>query len=261
MQATTIRFPGPTPARRLWAVGLALALAAASCGGDGPAPAADGGIDRETFIATYVDLRATTIRRDCFAISDAQREQVLARRSVTEEELLSFVELHGEDADFMRAVWDEVEARLDAERVLASPAEGVAADSAMAQPADPAPMELAYSSAVETLCGLDIPVRAQWLRVLQMELSRIAHSTLFWMNLVLVVYTLYGYLSPLDFFWHPGTSFYRIVTSSTVELATGIYGLYGQLALTVIAAFLILSASSGWERRCRSFSTRSSKSP
>jgi NADH-quinone oxidoreductase subunit D len=39
---------------------------------------------------------------------------------------------------------------------------------------DPAPMELAYSTAVENLCGLDVPVRAQWLRVLQMELSRIA---------------------------------------------------------------------------------------
>jgi TRAP transporter 4TM/12TM fusion protein len=79
--------------------------------------------------------------------------------------------------------------------------------------------------------------------LLVMELSRIAHATLFWVNLILVVYTLYGYLSPLDFFWHPGTSFYRIVTSSTVELATGIYGLYGQLALTVIAAFLLLSAA------------------
>ncbi|MEW6666497.1 MAG: TRAP transporter fused permease subunit [Thermodesulfobacteriota bacterium] len=79
--------------------------------------------------------------------------------------------------------------------------------------------------------------------LLVMELSRIAHSTLFWVNAVLAVYTLYGYLSPFDFFWHPGTSFYRIITSSTVELATGIYGLYGQLALTVIAAFLILSAA------------------
>jgi TRAP transporter 4TM/12TM fusion protein len=76
-----------------------------------------------------------------------------------------------------------------------------------------------------------------------MELSRIAHSTLFWVNVVLVLYTLFGYLSPFDFFWHPGTSFYRIVTSSTVELATGIYGLYSQLALTVIAAFLLLSAA------------------
>jgi TRAP transporter 4TM/12TM fusion protein len=85
------------------------------------------------------------------------------------------------------------------------------------------------------ICGLLI-------FLLVMELSRIVHSTLFWVNVVLAVYTLYGYLSPFDFFWHPGTSFYRIVTSSTVELATGIYGLYSQLALTVIAAFLLLSA-------------------
>ena len=77
--------------------------------------------------------------------------------------------------------------------------------------------------------------------LLVVELSRLAHPILFWTNVVLVFYTLYGYLSPLDFFWHPGTSFYRVVTSSTVELSTGIYGLYGQLALTLIAAFLLLA--------------------
>jgi TRAP transporter 4TM/12TM fusion protein len=79
--------------------------------------------------------------------------------------------------------------------------------------------------------------------LLVMELSRILHPVLFWVNLLLIVYTLYGYLSPLDFFWHPGTTFYRVVTSSTVELSTGIYGLYSQLALTLIAAFLLLAAA------------------
>lgn len=79
--------------------------------------------------------------------------------------------------------------------------------------------------------------------LLVMELSRLAHPILFWVNLVLVFYTLWGYLSPVDFFWHPGTSFYRIVTSSTVEFSTGIYGIYGQLALTLIAAFLLLAAA------------------
>jgi TRAP transporter 4TM/12TM fusion protein len=77
--------------------------------------------------------------------------------------------------------------------------------------------------------------------LLVMELSRLAHPVLFWTNVVLVVYTLWGYLSPIDFFWHPGTTFYRVVTSSTVEFSTGIYGLYGQLALTLIAAFLLLA--------------------
>ena len=79
--------------------------------------------------------------------------------------------------------------------------------------------------------------------LLVMELSRLAHPVLFWINAILVAYTLYGYLSPLDFFWHPGTTFHRVVTSSTVEMSTGIYGIYGQIALTVIAAFLLLAAA------------------
>ena len=77
---------------------------------------------------------------------------------------------------------------------------------------------------------------------LVMELSRLAHPTLFWVNLVMVIYTMFGYLSPIDFFWHPGTTFYRVVTSSTVEMSNGIYGIYGQIALTLIAAFLLLAA-------------------
>jgi TRAP transporter 4TM/12TM fusion protein len=78
--------------------------------------------------------------------------------------------------------------------------------------------------------------------LLVMELSRLAHPILFWVNVVLIFYTLYGYLSPIDFFWHPGASVERLVTSSTVELATGVYGRYAQLALTLIAAFLLLAA-------------------
>jgi TRAP transporter 4TM/12TM fusion protein len=81
--------------------------------------------------------------------------------------------------------------------------------------------------------------------LLVMELSRLAHPILFWINVVMVFYTLYGYLFPrwLDFFWHPGVSFERVVTSSTVEFSTGIYGSYGQLALTLISAFLLLAAA------------------
>jgi len=79
--------------------------------------------------------------------------------------------------------------------------------------------------------------------LLVMELSRLTHTILFWVNVVMVVYTLWGYLSPVDFFWHPGTTFYRVVTSSTVEFSTGIYGIYGQMALTLIAAFLTLAAA------------------
>ena len=42
--------------------------------------------------------------------------------------------------------------------------------------------------------------------LLVMELTRLAHPILFWINLVMVFYTLYGYVFPrsLDFFYHPG---------------------------------------------------------
>ena len=39
---------------------------------------------------------------------------------------------------------------------------------------DPVPMEISYCLAVEDLCGLQVPERALWLRVLQAELSRLA---------------------------------------------------------------------------------------
>ncbi len=84
--------------------------------------------------------------------------------------------------------------------------------------------------------------------LLVMELSRLAHPILFWTNVVMVVYTMWGNYSPIDFFWHSGATFHRIVTSSTVEFSTGIYGIYGQLALTLIAAFLLLAGvANGFE--------------
>jgi NADH-quinone oxidoreductase subunit D len=39
---------------------------------------------------------------------------------------------------------------------------------------DPAPMELCYSLAIEEIGGLEVPERAQWIRVMQLELSRIS---------------------------------------------------------------------------------------
>jgi NADH-quinone oxidoreductase subunit D len=44
---------------------------------------------------------------------------------------------------------------------------------------DPSPMEVCYSMAVEDLCGLDVPERAQWLRVMQLEMSRITAHLFF----------------------------------------------------------------------------------
>ncbi|MFW5908079.1 MAG: TRAP transporter permease [Desulfosalsimonas sp.] len=78
--------------------------------------------------------------------------------------------------------------------------------------------------------------------LLVMEISRKLHSVLFWVNAALILYSLFGYLSPIDFFWHPGASFTRIITVSTIEFHTGVFGRYAQMALTLIAAFLLIAA-------------------
>lgn len=105
--------------KRFLRAGTLVALAASvACGRTSPS-AADGDIpDRDTFVATYVDLRASTVRAEGMVLPDAQRAEILARHGVTEDQLMGFARVHGQDVEFMRAVWDEVEARMDAERVL-----------------------------------------------------------------------------------------------------------------------------------------------
>jgi TRAP transporter 4TM/12TM fusion protein len=100
-----------------------------------------------------------------------------------------------------------------------------------------------------------------------MEISRKLHPVLFGVNLVLIVYALFGQHTPIDFFWHPGTTVERLITSSTVEFATGVFGRYTQMALTLIAAFLLLAAvAKGFEaqsavlRSIQRFSGRSRRS-
>lgn len=119
MTALLLRRFGASAVPAPIATAFGAALLVAACG-RAPAPAG-GGLDREAFIATYVELRATAVRRGTAELSDADRSEVLARMGVTEEALLAFVEAHGEDVDFMRSVWDEVEGRLDAIRIEGGP--------------------------------------------------------------------------------------------------------------------------------------------
>ncbi len=79
--------------------------------------------------------------------------------------------------------------------------------------------------------------------VIIMEFSRKFHPVLFYVNLALIAYSLFGMHSPIDFFWHPGVSLTRIIESTTLELAEGVYGRYSQMALTYVAAFLLVAAS------------------
>jgi hypothetical protein len=89
-------------------VATALATAPAACGGESD-PA--GVIDRETFIATWVDLRTAALRTGD-PLPEGERTRVLQERGVTEDELLGFAEAHGDDPRFMAEVWTEIENRM-----------------------------------------------------------------------------------------------------------------------------------------------------
>jgi hypothetical protein len=88
---------------------LLVTIGAVACGGE-PEPAT---IDRSTFIDTYVALRTAALQRGNAAVDAPLRDTVLRAAGVTEEELLTFAEVHGADFDFMREVWADVSAQLD----------------------------------------------------------------------------------------------------------------------------------------------------
>ena len=106
---------------RAAAIPLAAVLALSACGGGTPSSGAAGGLDRETFIRTYVDLRTEAVQAGTPELGEEARTRILERHGVTEEALMGFIEIHGEDVDFMRALWDEVEVRLDAARIGSGP--------------------------------------------------------------------------------------------------------------------------------------------
>jgi hypothetical protein len=90
---------------------VALLGLVAACGGGEQAVSGDL-VDRETFIATYVDLRNAALLSDDFQVAADQRAEILSRHGVDGEGLVRFAEAHGRDMEFMNAVWSEVEARL-----------------------------------------------------------------------------------------------------------------------------------------------------
>ena len=75
--------------------------------------------------------------------------------------------------------------------------------------------------------------------LLIIEYTRKRHMPLFILNIVLVLYAVYGYVVP-GMFYHAGVSWERVVTASSVEMATGIFSRLPQLALTTIGSFLLV---------------------
>ena len=74
---------------------------------------------------------------------------------------------------------------------------------------------------------------------LVLEYTRKRHFPLFILNVFLILYGVYGWIVP-GMFGHPGLDWERILTSMSVEMATGVFSRLPQLALTLIGSFLLV---------------------
>jgi len=72
-----------------------------------------------------------------------------------------------------------------------------------------------------------------------MEYARKRHMPLFILNIVLIIYAVYGNYVP-GMFYHSGMSWQRVITASSVEVATGIFSSLPQIALTIVGSFLLV---------------------
>ena len=89
---------------------VAIALCCSCSGGTTGVP--EGTVGREVFIGVYVDLRAAALNLGTTETGVDVRDSILAAYGVTGEELLEFVDMHGERVEFMSEIWSEVEGLL-----------------------------------------------------------------------------------------------------------------------------------------------------
>jgi TRAP transporter 4TM/12TM fusion protein len=75
--------------------------------------------------------------------------------------------------------------------------------------------------------------------LLIIEYARKRHFPLFILNVLIILYAVYGYLVP-GMFYHAGLSWHRVIAAASVEEATGIFARLPQLALTLIGSFLLV---------------------
>ncbi len=67
------------------------------------------GIGREEYVETYIEiLLAAEVAEDSLAATEAARA-ILARRGLTEDDLLEFGRRHREDPEYLAEVWSEIE--------------------------------------------------------------------------------------------------------------------------------------------------------
>jgi hypothetical protein len=105
--------------------GLVVVLGGAGCAPD--EPGVETAVDRETFIATWIDLRQAALASPTGEASAEDVEAILEEHATTAEALEEFARVRGEDAPYMRGVWEEVERRMRIEAGEMPADSGVAA--------------------------------------------------------------------------------------------------------------------------------------
>ena len=82
-----------------------------SCGG-GATDVPEETPGRPEFIGAYLDLRTAALISGSTDLGNEVRDSILAVYDVTDQDLLDFIETHGEDVEFMRDLWTEIEGRV-----------------------------------------------------------------------------------------------------------------------------------------------------
>ena len=67
---------------------------------------------RDAFIGAYLDLRTAALESGTADFGDEARDSILAVHDVTGQDLLDFIDIHGEDVEFMNDLWAELEVRM-----------------------------------------------------------------------------------------------------------------------------------------------------
>lgn len=94
-----------------------LLLGVAGCNREPVNPRAEEAISKELFTEAYVKLRMEGLRSPMMEISLEDRDRILEEVGVTEEELLTFVDVWGADGEFMVEVWGTIDSLMTQERM------------------------------------------------------------------------------------------------------------------------------------------------
>lgn len=70
-------------------------------------------ISEEVFMEAYMDLRLAALAEPEGELPQARRDSILEAHGITGDDLLTFVEVRGSDVQYMKTLWDSMDARLD----------------------------------------------------------------------------------------------------------------------------------------------------